>query len=80
MATEIFAKIGDIKGESLDSKHKDEIDVLSFAWGVSNPGPDQHRWRQRRRQADLPGPDDRSRHRQRNPRTAARMRDWSTHQ
>ena len=39
MATEIFAKIGDIKGESLDSKHKDEIDVLSFAWGVSNPGP-----------------------------------------
>ncbi len=39
MATEIFAKIGDIKGESLDSKHKDEIEVLSFAWGVSNPGP-----------------------------------------
>lgn len=39
MATEIFAKIGDIKGESTDTKHKDEIDVLSFAWGVSNPGP-----------------------------------------
>ena len=39
MATEIFAKIGDIKGESPDSKHKDEIEVLSFAWGVSNPGP-----------------------------------------
>ena len=39
MATEIFAKIGDIKGESLDTKHKDEIDVLSFAWGVTNPGP-----------------------------------------
>ena len=38
MATEIFAKIGDIKGESLDAKHKDEIEVLSFAWGVSNPG------------------------------------------
>jgi type VI secretion system secreted protein Hcp len=39
MATDIFAKIGDIKGESLDSKHKDEIEVLSFSWGVANSGP-----------------------------------------
>ena len=38
MATEIFAKIGDIKGESLDHKHKDEIEVLSFSWGVANAG------------------------------------------
>jgi type VI secretion system secreted protein Hcp len=38
MASEIFAKIGDIKGESLDSKHKDEIEVLSFSWGVTNTG------------------------------------------
>lgn len=38
MATEIFAKIGDIKGESPDAKHTNEIDVLSFAWGVTNPG------------------------------------------
>jgi type VI protein secretion system component Hcp len=30
MASDIFAKIGDIKGESLDDKHKDEIEVLSF--------------------------------------------------
>jgi type VI secretion system secreted protein Hcp len=37
MASDIFAKIGDIKGESLDSKHKDEIEVLSFSWGVTNP-------------------------------------------
>ena len=29
MASDIFAKIGDIKGESLDSKHKDEIEVLT---------------------------------------------------
>jgi type VI secretion system secreted protein Hcp len=36
MASDIFAKIGDIKGESLDSKHKDEVEVLSFSWGVSN--------------------------------------------
>jgi type VI secretion system secreted protein Hcp len=38
MAADIFAKIGDIKGESLDDKHKDEIEVLSYSWGVSNAG------------------------------------------
>ena len=37
MATDIFAKLGDIKGESLDDKHKDEIEILSWSWGVSNP-------------------------------------------
>ena len=36
MAADIFAKLGDIKGESFDDKHKDEIEVLSFSWGVSN--------------------------------------------
>jgi type VI secretion system secreted protein Hcp len=36
MASNIFAKIGDIKGESLDAKHKDEIEVLSFSWGVTH--------------------------------------------
>ena len=34
MASDIFAKIGDIKGESLDDKHKDEIELLSWSWGV----------------------------------------------
>ena len=38
MATDIFAKIGDIKGESLDSKHKDEVEILSWSWGVSQSG------------------------------------------
>jgi type VI secretion system secreted protein Hcp len=38
MASDIFAKIGDIKGESIDAKHKDEIEVLSFSWGASNTG------------------------------------------
>ena len=38
MAADIFAKIGDIKGESLDSKHKDEIEVLSWSWGVQQSG------------------------------------------
>jgi type VI secretion system secreted protein Hcp len=36
MAADIFAKIGDIKGESLDDKHKDEVEVLSWSWGVSH--------------------------------------------
>ena len=36
MASDIFAKIGDIKGESPDAKHKGEIEVLSFSWGVTN--------------------------------------------
>ena len=39
MAADIFAKIADIKGESADAKHKDEIEVLSFSWGVTNPRP-----------------------------------------
>jgi type VI secretion system secreted protein Hcp len=38
MAADIFAKLGDIKGESLDDKHKGEIEVLSYSWGVTNPG------------------------------------------
>src|SRR5690349_2775127 len=38
MAVDIFAKLGDIKGESQDAKHKDEIEVLSFSWGVTNAG------------------------------------------
>ena len=36
MASDIFAKIGDIKGESLDDKYKDEIEVLSWSWGMTN--------------------------------------------
>jgi type VI secretion system secreted protein Hcp len=38
MAVDIFAKIGDIKGESQDSKHKEEIDVFSWSWGVAQNG------------------------------------------
>ncbi len=33
MAVDIFLKLGDIKGESLDSKHKDEIEIESFSFG-----------------------------------------------
>jgi type VI secretion system secreted protein Hcp len=42
MASDIFAKLGDIKGESLDDKHKDEIEVLSYSWGVTNAGSMGH--------------------------------------
>jgi len=35
-ATDMFLKLGDIKGESLDDKHKDEIDVLAWSWGESD--------------------------------------------
>jgi len=36
MAADVFLKLGDIKGESSDDKHKGEIDVLAWSWGVSN--------------------------------------------
>ena len=38
MAFDCFIKIGDIKGEAKDHAHKDEIDVLSWSWGVTQPG------------------------------------------
>jgi type VI secretion system secreted protein Hcp len=34
----MFLKLGDIKGEALDAKHKDEIDVLAWSWGMSQTG------------------------------------------
>lgn len=37
MPLRMFAKIDGIPGESTDVKHKGEIDVLSFSWGVTNP-------------------------------------------
>lgn len=38
MATDMFIKIGDIKGESKDEAHKEEIDVLAWSWGMSQSG------------------------------------------
>ncbi|HET9985788.1 MAG TPA: type VI secretion system tube protein Hcp [Longimicrobiales bacterium] len=38
MAMDMFIKIGDIAGESRDSKHAGEIDVLAWSWGASNSG------------------------------------------
>jgi type VI secretion system secreted protein Hcp len=38
MAVDYFLKVEGIPGESLDARHKDEIDVLGFDWGVSQEG------------------------------------------
>ena len=39
MATNMFIRIGEIKGESHDSRHKDEIEVVSWAWGLTSSAP-----------------------------------------
>jgi len=39
MASNYFLKIDGIPGESLDAKHKDEIEVLSWSWGETNEPP-----------------------------------------
>ena len=35
MAVDMFLKLDGIKGESQDSKHKDEIEIVSFSWGLN---------------------------------------------
>jgi type VI secretion system secreted protein Hcp len=38
MGFDAFLKIDGIKGESQDSKHKGEIDIMSFSWGATQAG------------------------------------------
>jgi len=38
MAVDMFIKIDDIEGESVDDSHAGEIDVLSWSWGMSQSG------------------------------------------
>src|SRR5688572_10289706 len=38
MAVDMFLKITDVKGESRDHKHNEEIDVLAWSWGMSQSG------------------------------------------
>jgi type VI secretion system secreted protein Hcp len=38
MAIDMFLKLGDIKGESMDSAHKEEIDIHSLQWGMAQSG------------------------------------------
>lgn len=42
MSIDIFLKLDGISGESQDSKHKGEIEIESFSWGVSNAGSAAH--------------------------------------
>ena len=37
-AVDYFIKFDGIKGESADSKHKDEIDIESWSWGATQQG------------------------------------------
>jgi type VI secretion system secreted protein Hcp len=38
MAGDMFLMLDGIKGESADDKHKGEIDILSFSWGLAQSG------------------------------------------
>ena len=38
MAVDVFLKLEGIKGEAQDDKHKEEIDVLAWSWGMSQSG------------------------------------------
>jgi len=42
MAVDVFLKLGTIKGESKDTAHPGEIDILSWSWGVSQAGTMGH--------------------------------------
>jgi type VI secretion system secreted protein Hcp len=38
----MFLKIDGIEGDSIDHKHKGEIEILSFSWGLNNSGTMAH--------------------------------------
>lgn len=38
MSVQIVLKLGDIKGESIVENHKEEIDVVSWSWGITQTG------------------------------------------
>jgi type VI secretion system secreted protein Hcp len=38
MAVDMFLKLGDLKGESIDDTHKDQTQVLAWSWGMSQSG------------------------------------------
>src|SRR5579871_2569069 len=41
MASDMFLMLDGIKGESADDKHKGEIDIESFSWGLAQTGSGQ---------------------------------------
>ena len=54
---DMFLKLTNIKGEALDSKHKDEIEVLSWSCGASQARIGTRGYRVGHRQGFDPGPD-----------------------
>ena len=38
MAVDMFMKIDDIEGESIDAVHAGEIDIMAWSWGMSQSG------------------------------------------
>ncbi|MBI3897449.1 MAG: type VI secretion system tube protein Hcp [Gammaproteobacteria bacterium] len=38
MAVDMFLKLADVKGESIDDKHAGATDILSWRWGMSQNG------------------------------------------
>jgi type VI secretion system secreted protein Hcp len=42
MPADYFMKIDTVPGDSTDSKHKNEIEVVSWSWGLTNPGTGGH--------------------------------------
>jgi type VI secretion system secreted protein Hcp len=38
MAVDMFLALDGVKGESADSKHKGECDILAWSWGIHNTG------------------------------------------
>lgn len=42
MAIDTFAKIGDIKGESMVKGFEDQIQLLAWSWGMSQAGTTHH--------------------------------------
>ena len=41
MPIQMFLKLDGIEGESIDARHKGEIDVLGWSWGLSEPASAQ---------------------------------------
>jgi type VI secretion system secreted protein Hcp len=39
MPVQMFLKLDGIAGESTDPKHKGEIDIQGWSWGLSEPAP-----------------------------------------
>ena len=53
MAVDTFLKLGDIKGESKDSKHPGEIEILSWSFACDTDRHHEYGRRRRRRQGEL---------------------------